>query len=192
LDALAAPSSAPSGGSGCWRGRGWSAGSSALCKRLGGAPSRSSRATGTSLQRRPRPGRLTIPSEKLQQFGAGHRRVPDGGRSRRRRGPVLAHQAGQDRRDRQGVRAVGEDRVCSLGLRRSRPAVPHQATGAAEIRQGRGRQRRSRQKRNLPENFWKVSGEAADKVARVGGKSPFSFCYDLAHVDRRRAGRLGL
>ena len=42
-----------------------------------------------------------------------------------RLGPVLAHQARQDRQDRQGARPVGEDRPRRLGLRRSRPAVPH-------------------------------------------------------------------
>ena len=62
---------------------------------------------------------------ELQQLGAGHRRVPQGGRGRRRLGSLLAHQARQDRQDGEGARAVGEDRPRRLGLRRSRPAIPH-------------------------------------------------------------------
>ena len=62
---------------------------------------------------------------ELQQHGAGHRRVPQGGRGRPRLGFVLAHQARQDRQDREGARAVGEDRLRRLGERRSRPAIPH-------------------------------------------------------------------
>ena len=61
---------------------------------------------------------------ELQQHGAGHRRVPQGGRSRRRLGSDLAHDR-QGRQDREGARAVGEDRLRRLGLGRSRPAVPH-------------------------------------------------------------------
>ena len=70
---------------------------------------------------------------ELQQLGARHRRVPQGGRSRRRLGPVLAHQARQDRQDREGARAVGEDRPRRLGLRRSRPAVPHHRQRLAHL-----------------------------------------------------------
>ena len=62
---------------------------------------------------------------ELQQFGAPHRRVPQGGGGRRRLGSVLAHEARQDRQDNQGAHAVGEDRLRRLGLRRSRVAVPH-------------------------------------------------------------------
>ena len=62
---------------------------------------------------------------ELQQLGARHRRVPQGGRSRRRLGPDLAHQARQGRQDAEGARPVGEDRPRRLGLRRSGPAVPH-------------------------------------------------------------------
>ena len=62
---------------------------------------------------------------ELQQFGAGDRRVPQGGRGRRRLGSDLAHQGRQGRQDRQGARSVGEDRRRRLGLRRPRPAVPH-------------------------------------------------------------------
>ena len=70
---------------------------------------------------------------ELQQLGARHRRVPQGGRSRRRLGPDLAHQARQGRQDRQGARTVGEDRPRRLGLRRSRPAVPHHRQRLAHL-----------------------------------------------------------
>ena len=70
---------------------------------------------------------------ELQQLGARHRRVPQGGRSRRRLGPDLAHQARQDRQDREGARPVGEDRLRRLGLRRSRPAVPHHRQRLAHL-----------------------------------------------------------
>ena len=62
---------------------------------------------------------------ELQQFGARHRRIPQGGRGRPRLGSVLAHQARQDFQDREGARAVGEDRPRRLGERRSRPAISH-------------------------------------------------------------------
>ena len=62
---------------------------------------------------------------ELQQYRAGDRRVPQGGGGGRRLGPHLAHQARQGREDRQGARSVGEDRLRGLGLRRSRPAIPH-------------------------------------------------------------------
>ena len=52
---------------------------------------------------------------------------------RRRLGPVLAHQARQDRQDGQGARSVGEDRPRRLGLRRSRPAVPHHRERLAHL-----------------------------------------------------------
>ena len=52
---------------------------------------------------------------------------------RRRMGPDLAHQARQDRQDREGARAVGEDRLRRLGLRRSRPAVPHHRQRLAHL-----------------------------------------------------------
>ena len=39
-------------------------------------------------------------------------------------GPDLAHQARQDRQDREGAAPVGEDRLRRLGLGRSRPAIP--------------------------------------------------------------------
>ena len=70
---------------------------------------------------------------ELQQFGARHRRVPQGGRVRRQLGSVLAHQARPDRQDRQGARSVGEDRSRRLGLRRSRPAVPHHRERLAHL-----------------------------------------------------------
>ena len=70
---------------------------------------------------------------ELQQFGARHRRVPQGGRVRRRLGSVLAHQARPDRQDGQGARSVGEDRSRRLGLRRSRPAVPHHRERLAHL-----------------------------------------------------------
>ena len=44
---------------------------------------------------------------ELQQHRAGHRRVPQSGRSRRRLGPDLAHQARQGRQDREGARRCG-------------------------------------------------------------------------------------
>ena len=46
---------------------------------------------------------------------------------------VLAHQARPDRQDRQGERSVGEDRSRRLGLRRSRPAVPHHRERLAHL-----------------------------------------------------------
>ena len=46
---------------------------------------------------------------------------------------VLAHQARQDRQDGQGERSVGEDRSRRLGLRRSRPAVPHHRERLAHL-----------------------------------------------------------
>ena len=70
---------------------------------------------------------------ELEQFGARHRRVPQGGRGRRQLGPVLAHQRRQDRQDREGARAVGEDRLRRLGLRRSRPAIPHHRQRLAHL-----------------------------------------------------------
>ena len=70
---------------------------------------------------------------ELEQFGARHRRVPQGGRSRRRLGPHLAHQARQGRQDPEGARPVGEDRPRRLGLRRSRPAVPHHRQRLAHL-----------------------------------------------------------
>ena len=62
---------------------------------------------------------------ELQQFGAHHRRIPQGGRGRPRLGSLLAHQARQDFQDGEGARAVGEDRPRRLGERRSRPAISH-------------------------------------------------------------------
>ena len=62
---------------------------------------------------------------ELQQYRARHRRVPQSGRSRSRLGPVLAHQARQDLKDREGARSVGKNRPRRLGERRSRPAIPH-------------------------------------------------------------------
>ncbi len=62
---------------------------------------------------------------ELQQYRARHRRIPQSGRSRSRLGSVLAHQARQDREDREGARPVGEDRPCRLGQRRSGPAISH-------------------------------------------------------------------
>ena len=52
---------------------------------------------------------------------------------RRRLGSVLAHQARPDRQDGQGARSVGEDRSRRLGLRRSRPAVPHHRERLAHL-----------------------------------------------------------
>ncbi len=48
-------------------------------------------------------------------------------------GPDLAHQAGQDRQDRESARALGEDRLRRLGLRRPRPAVPHHGERLAHL-----------------------------------------------------------
>ena len=62
---------------------------------------------------------------EFQQHRARDRRVPQSRRGRSRLGSVLAHQAGQDRQDDEGARAVGEDRLRRLGQRRSRPAIPH-------------------------------------------------------------------
>ena len=70
---------------------------------------------------------------ELQQFGAHHRRIPQSGRGRRLLGSDLAHQARQDRQDAEGARAVGEDRLCGLGLRRSGPAVPHHGQRLAHL-----------------------------------------------------------
>ena len=80
---------------------------------------------------------------ELQQLGARHRRVPQGGRSRRRLGPDLAHEAGQDRQDREGARAVGEDRPRRLGLRRSRACstTPRSTTGTPARRRADPRPR---------------------------------------------------
>ena len=61
---------------------------------------------------------------ELQQFGARHRRLSACGRDRRRLGPDLAPLR-QDRQDRQGARALGEDRLRRLGLGRSGHPVPH-------------------------------------------------------------------
>ncbi len=70
---------------------------------------------------------------ELQQFGARHRRIPQGGRVGCRLGSVLAHQAGQDRQDPEGARPVGEDRPRRLGLRRSRPAISHHGQRLAHL-----------------------------------------------------------
>ena len=67
---------------------------------------------------------LTVSGPELQQLGARHRRFPQGGRGRRRLGPHLPQER-QGRQDAEGPRAVGEDRLCRLGLGRSRPPVPH-------------------------------------------------------------------
>ena len=76
---------------------------------------------------------------ELEQFGARHRRVPQGRRSRRRLGPDLAHQARQGRQDREGARPVGEDRPTPPG-----PApipacssTPPSTTGTPARRRGR-------------------------------------------------------
>ena len=61
---------------------------------------------------------------ELQQFGARHRRLPARGRDRRRLEPDAPPRR-QGPQDAEGRRAVGEDRLRRLGLRRSRPAVPH-------------------------------------------------------------------
>ena len=71
---------------------------------------------------------------EFQQYGAGDRRIPQSRRGRSRLGSVLAHQAGQDRQDAQGARAVGEDRLRRLGQRRSRPAIPHHHQRLAHLR----------------------------------------------------------
>ncbi len=78
---------------------------------------------------------------ELQQFGARHRRFPARGRGRRRLEPDLP----QERRrgqDGEGARAVGADRLCRLGLRRSRHPVPHHHQRLAHLPGGRGRSRR--------------------------------------------------
>ena len=51
----------------------------------------------------------------------------------RRLGPDLAHQQRQGRQDPEGARPVGEDRPRRLGLRRSRPAVPHHRQRLAHL-----------------------------------------------------------
>ena len=70
---------------------------------------------------------------ELEQFRARHRRVPEGGRIRRRLGPDLAHQAGQGRQDAEGARPVGEDRPRRLGVGRSGPAVSHRRQRLAHL-----------------------------------------------------------
>ena len=60
-------------------------------------------------------------------------------------GPDLAHQARQDRQDGEGARAVGEDRLCRLGLRRSRACstTPRSTTGTPARRRGRSARQQS-------------------------------------------------
>ncbi len=69
---------------------------------------------------------------ELQQFRARHRRIPARGRGRRQLGPHLPQER-QDGENREGARAVGEDRLCGLGLRRSRHAVPHHGQRLAHL-----------------------------------------------------------
>ena len=61
---------------------------------------------------------------ELEQFGAPDRRLPAGGRERRR---VESHPPPrrQGREDPEGARPVGEDRLRRMGVRRSRPAISH-------------------------------------------------------------------
>ncbi len=75
---------------------------------------------------------LTVSGPELEQFGARHRRLPQGGRSRRQLGPHLAQER-QGREDAEGARAVGEDRLRRLGLGRSRPAIPHHGQRLAHL-----------------------------------------------------------
>ena len=61
---------------------------------------------------------------ELQQFGARHRRLPARGRDGRRlESDAPARRQGPQ--DAEGARALGEDRLRRLGLRRSRPAISH-------------------------------------------------------------------
>ena len=69
---------------------------------------------------------------ELEQFGARHRRLPQGRRSRRQMGSDLSQER-QGREDAQGARAVGEDRLRRLGLGRSRPAIPHHRQRLAHL-----------------------------------------------------------
>ena len=69
---------------------------------------------------------------ELEQFGARHRRLPQGGRERRQVGPHVPQER-QDRQNARRPRAVGEDRLRRLGLRRSGPAIPHHGQRLAHL-----------------------------------------------------------
>ena len=76
---------------------------------------------------RHRLGRRGLPDgfrPELEQLRARHRRVPQGRRAGPGLGPDMAHPQGRGE-DGAGPRALGEDRLCGLGLRRSRHSVPH-------------------------------------------------------------------
>ena len=76
---------------------------------------------------------LTVSGQNSNNSVRVDRRVPQGRRGRPRLGSDLAHQAGQDRQDREGARPVGEDRPRRLGQRRSRPAIPHHRQRLAHL-----------------------------------------------------------
>ncbi len=67
---------------------------------------------------------LTVSGQNSNNSVRVDRRLPACGRDRRRLEPDLAPRR-QDRQDRQGARALGEDRLRRLGLGRSGRPVPH-------------------------------------------------------------------
>ena len=62
---------------------------------------------------------------ELQQLGARHRRVPAAPSRPTATGTSIAPHRRQGHQDAEGPRAVGQDRLRRLGLRRSRHPVPH-------------------------------------------------------------------
>ena len=78
----------------------------------------------------------TVSGPEFQQFGARHRRFPARGRDGRRVEPHLPQER-QGGEDGEGARAVGADRLCRLGLRRSRHPIPHHHQRLAHLPGGR-------------------------------------------------------
>ena len=67
---------------------------------------------------------LTVSGQNSNNSGARHRRVLEPRRGRRRLG-VEVSPLGQAPQDAEGTRSLGADRLCGVGLGRSRHPVPH-------------------------------------------------------------------